>query len=163
MADAKPAKRPDLPKGWQWVDFATKPQSGKREGEHYLAANTKQGKFEVDGPIWVAVPVTQAAQKDATASATATFDGQDGEVELTGPAALVAMKYKDGYESRRSDLAKEAGKGKTITTEYAQGRFDAYRPYSGRNGGPKVATEEVDSITDVDELKALLRARGVVG
>lgn len=163
MADTETVKRPDLPKGWEWVDFATKPQSGKREGDHYLAANTKQGTFEVAGPIWVAVPVTQAAQKDATASATATFDGMDGEVKLTGPAALVAMKYKDGYESRRSDLAKEAGKDKKITTEYAQARFDAYRPYSGRNGGPKLADDEVDSIDDIDELKALIRARGVVG
>lgn len=163
MAAKKKADRPDLPKGWVWVDFATKPESGKRAGEHYLAANTKQGSFDVPGPIWVAVPVSLKALQEAAGSAKATFDTPSGEIEIEGAEALAAMKYKDGYESRRSDLAKEAGKGMEITTEYAQGRFDAFRPYSGRNGGPKLRNEEVDKIDDIDELKALIRARGIAG
>lgn len=110
-------------------------------------------------------PVTREALEYAfRGMAWVVVDVDGTEHTLTGIDAAAAAKYQHSVEAVRGSIRTDLLKGRPVSPELAQHRFDAAVTFGGktRSGGRVVATEgELENLSK-EEIIKLLKARGAV-
>lgn len=146
-----------LPNGWVYVDRAYKGV--------FAGSRKNGGSFSVNGPIWVPIPITKAAQQEAAKQYVRTLETPDGEQEVKGVEGGFASFYFQAWESLRSACCDADKEGHDVTREFVQNLVGQMEPLSGKKGGFKkveASEAEVERLaSDPKALMAYLKAQGV--
>ena len=101
--------RPELPEGWGYIDIAHKGS--------FSATEDGKRVFEVEGPVWLPVPMTEDAARDALSGFTHRVETPDGKQTLEGAPAVYVAQYKQCFESFRGTLRQDAVKAAATGSE----------------------------------------------
>lgn len=108
-----------LPAGWAWHDIA--------KNGSFAARDKGKLMFSIEGPVWVAIPVTAEAVAEQMSEYKTKYVGKDGEtIGLTGADAVGLRTYLHSFESFRGLLRTESQTGE-LAEDDIRARVMAWR------------------------------------
>jgi hypothetical protein len=154
---AKPTL-PQLDEGWTYADIA---RADAEQGKAYRGKDGDTVLFSIKGPVWLPIPATMKAAKDAVEDYRTKLVTHEGTRTLTG---ITGMCVKRGYlhaaESLRGEFRDLARAGR-FDEDAVRNRILGYRYGQKRSRSVEVSREALLACETDEERLALLAASGV--
>lgn len=155
-----------LPTGWVWTSYRGKEVVGGTSGETFLTIKDTKGRDKVIKNPRLAVPVTEEAILNCCEKYTRVIKDIDGKEHRipSGSLSCVVAQFWFAAEAviglGRTTVTKKGVKP-GLSAEEVAGKLASMRSFGDGSVTAKLTEEEID-LADVEQLRALIRARGLV-